>query len=179
MPSTQRNKPALQPFRWPSTRAIVDRESTEALTVETLPRYNNDLSRSSDPTIRDTLFLFIQSTQKLVACLIADPEFTRSRVFRFSAPIVVFLSFLTTIALLPQNWYINRLSEAQAIANLTGVGFLCMVALTVVIGALSFLWILIWVLALSFRRFMEVDISGRRRTSVGIFHDLLGGLFTN
>ncbi|KAJ3926533.1 MAG: hypothetical protein NXY57DRAFT_716781 [Lentinula lateritia] len=177
MPTTQRNKPALQSFRWPSSRAISVVTHTEP---ETLPQYISDLPTYSEPTLLQTLLLSCQSIQKIIARLFADPGFTRASVFRFSAPIVVFISFITAIALLPQDWYIDQRSENKAMSvKFSEVGSLCIMSSVVVLGTLSFWWILIWVLAICGRRFMEVDLMSGRRTYVGIFDNLLGGLFTN
>ncbi|KAJ3710622.1 hypothetical protein DFJ43DRAFT_139042 [Lentinula guzmanii] len=185
MPTIQRSKPALQSFRWPSARAVTVikayTDSPPASITETLPQYHSDIlnSKSSEPNTYYIFFHSLQSTQKVAARLLEDPGFTRARIFRFSAPIAVFLSLLATIALLPQEWYVDDLPENKAMSvKFAKAGFLLMMALMVVFGTLSFLWLLIWLLALSVRRFMEVDLSARQKSS-GVFNNVLGGLFTN
>lgn len=157
MPTTSphRSKTAFQPRCYSSNRSsvIVCGHSPVYLKPETLPRYNSDLS-SKPVWFRDTVISFFASIQSVASVLHADSEFSQTRVFRFTAPIAVFLSVLSTIAILPQTWVI--LDDHLAETN-----FLCMimVATFVVLGTLASLWLLIWVSALLIKRFMEKDFS--------------------
>ncbi|KAJ3840229.1 hypothetical protein EV361DRAFT_949079 [Lentinula raphanica] len=178
MSTIRRNKPVLQVFRWPSTSAVPNYQALHALTTGTLPQYTNNTSGSTPVhSSRHTLISLLQSIQKVAACLTNDPALTRAKVFRFSAPIAVFLSLLATIALFPQEWYNESSVDSLKQKTIKGVFFL-MITLLAVFGTLSLLWILIWLLAASVKRFVEVDLATRQR-SPGVFDDLLGGFFTN
>ncbi|KAE9408974.1 hypothetical protein BT96DRAFT_985297 [Gymnopus androsaceus JB14] len=175
MPTIQRSKPALQPYHCP---AVIP--SSLYSNSETLPQYNSDLSSSNSVSCRDTVGSFCRSIQTVASMLHADPEFTQTRVFRFTSPIAVFVSLLTTIASLPQSWYINHDWTGKPMMNhLSELGFLFMIATIVVIGTLGVLWVLIWVSALGIKHFTETDFSTGRRASAGILDNIMGGLFTN
>lgn len=170
MSTIHRSKPALQPHCYSSNRSSVG-HSAIYLKPETLPRYNSDLS-SRPESFRDTVISCLASIQSVASVLHADSEISQTRVFRFTFPIAVFLSVLSTIALLPHAWVIldDHLAEAS---------FLCIVATFVVLGTLASLWLLIRVSALFINRFMEKDFTGPGRSSVGTLDNVMGGWFTN
>ncbi|KAF9056896.1 hypothetical protein BDP27DRAFT_1344452 [Rhodocollybia butyracea] len=177
MPTIQRAKPTLQMYRGPSTRRSPIQTPMQ-LKAETLPQYYSDLSgypSASEISTRDKLLSFLQSIQKVAARLLTDPEFTRAKAFRFLAPIAVFLFLLIVFATFHQNWDI-WITDKAMMNQVAEVGFLCMMVVVLIGGTLGVLWLLIWVVHFSVKRFTESNFTGGRTSMLG---NVMGGLFTS
>ncbi|KIK51752.1 hypothetical protein GYMLUDRAFT_50376 [Collybiopsis luxurians FD-317 M1] len=187
MPTTHRGieLAQLQPHRCPSTHSSILSAkvlSPIQLRPEVLPRYTEDLSYSNF-ALRDTVPSFLQCLQKVLARLLADPEFTRKKLFRFLAPIVVFLSlimFMATSFAAPDpetsSWVAILGRQKHWVER---VVLLCIMAVGSIVGILVALWLFICLLALCIKRFTEIEFETARRTSARMSDDVMTGLFTN
>ncbi|KAG7086277.1 hypothetical protein E1B28_002241 [Marasmius oreades] len=118
---------------------------------------------------KSPLEMALSERQKLFTRLSEDPELSQHKIYRFCAPIIVFLALVLSATLISRKW-----SAVDLVQNESTLVKMLLAVVSVVLGSLLTLRGLIWVIGRGVRMFLQVDLNASSRS---LQAEIMTGMF--